>query len=35
VMCPVPAAILNAISDATGKRFASLPVTADTIKAAL
>ena len=35
VMCPVPAAILNAISDATGKRFASLPVMADTIKAAL
>jgi CO/xanthine dehydrogenase Mo-binding subunit len=35
VMCPVPAAILNAISDATGKRFASLPVTADAIKAAL
>ncbi len=35
VMCPVPAAILNAISDATGKRFVSLPVTADTIKAAL
>ncbi|MGD9921453.1 MAG: xanthine dehydrogenase family protein molybdopterin-binding subunit [Pseudorhodoplanes sp.] len=35
VMCPVPAAILNAISDATGKRFATLPVTADTIKAAL
>ena len=35
VMCPVPAAILNAISDATGKRFVRLPVTADTIKAAL
>ncbi len=35
VMCPVPAAILNAISDATGKRFSRLPVTADTIKAAL
>jgi CO/xanthine dehydrogenase Mo-binding subunit len=34
VMCPVPAAILNAISDATGKRFATLPVTADMIKAA-
>jgi CO/xanthine dehydrogenase Mo-binding subunit len=35
VMCPVPAATLNAISDATGKRFKSLPVTADMIKAAL
>jgi CO/xanthine dehydrogenase Mo-binding subunit len=34
VMCPVPAAVLNAVSDATGKRFASLPVTADMIKAA-
>jgi CO/xanthine dehydrogenase Mo-binding subunit len=35
VMCPVPAAVLNAISDATGKRFATLPVTSDMIKAAL
>ena len=35
VMIPVVPAILNAISDATGKRFNTLPVTADQIKAAL
>ena len=35
VMIPVAPAILNAIADATGKRFDALPVTADQIKAAL
>ena len=35
VMFPVAPAILNAISDATGKRFTTLPVTPDMIKAAL
>ena len=35
VMIPVVPAILNAIADATGKRFYALPVTAEKIKAAL
>ena len=35
VMIPVVPALLNAIADATGKRFDALPVTADQIKAAL
>jgi CO/xanthine dehydrogenase Mo-binding subunit len=35
VMIPVAPAILNAIADATGKRFYELPVTADKIRAAL
>jgi CO/xanthine dehydrogenase Mo-binding subunit len=35
VMIPVAPAILNALADATGKRFKALPVTADMIKAAL
>ncbi len=35
VMLPVVPAILNAIHDATGKRFATLPVTRDTIRRAL
>ena len=34
-MIPVAPAILNAIADATGKRFDALPVTAEKIKAAL
>ena len=35
VSIPVAPAILNAIADATGKRFDALPVTPDKIKAAL
>ena len=35
VSIPVAPAILNAIADATGKQFDALPVTAETIKAAL
>jgi CO/xanthine dehydrogenase Mo-binding subunit len=35
VMIPVAPAILNAIADATGKRFYELPVTADNLMAAL
>jgi CO/xanthine dehydrogenase Mo-binding subunit len=35
VMIPVAPAILNAIADATGKRFNALPVTAEKLKAAL
>ena len=35
VMIPVAPALLNAIADATGMRFRSLPVTEDQIKAAL
>jgi CO/xanthine dehydrogenase Mo-binding subunit len=35
VMIPVAPALLNAIADATGKRFYELPVTAEKIRAAL
>jgi CO/xanthine dehydrogenase Mo-binding subunit len=35
VMIPVAPAILNAIADATGKRFHELPVTAENLMAAL
>ncbi len=35
VSIPVAPAILNAIADATGKRFYALPMTAATIKAAM
>ena len=35
VLVPVAAALLNAIHDATGHRFESLPVTQAMIKAAL
>jgi CO/xanthine dehydrogenase Mo-binding subunit len=35
VMVPVVPAILNAIFDATGRRFASLPVTQSILKGAL
>lgn len=35
VMCPIPAAILNAIAMATGHRFTKLPVTQKSIKEAL
>jgi CO/xanthine dehydrogenase Mo-binding subunit len=34
-MIPGPAALLNAIFDATGKRFQSLPVTEKMLKEAL
>jgi CO/xanthine dehydrogenase Mo-binding subunit len=34
-MIPVVAALLNAIFDATGHRFPSLPVTPDMLKEAL
>ena len=35
VMIPVVAALLNAIFDATGQRFQSLPVTEEMLKGAL
>jgi CO/xanthine dehydrogenase Mo-binding subunit len=35
VMIPVVSALLNAIFDATGHRFRSLPVTQDILKRAL
>jgi CO/xanthine dehydrogenase Mo-binding subunit len=35
VMIPVVAALLNAIFDATGRRFQSLPVTPNMLKGAL
>jgi CO/xanthine dehydrogenase Mo-binding subunit len=35
VMIPVVAALLNAICDATGRRFHSLPVTSSMLKGAL
>jgi CO/xanthine dehydrogenase Mo-binding subunit len=35
VMIPVVPALLNAIADATGRRFQSLPVTQDMLKGAL
>ena len=35
VMIPVVPALLNAIFDATGRRFQSLPVTQDMLKGAL
>jgi CO/xanthine dehydrogenase Mo-binding subunit len=35
VMIPVAPAILNAIAEATGRRFYELPVTAEKIRAAL
>jgi len=31
----VPAAVANAIADATGTRVADLPITAETLRAAL
>lgn len=34
-MIPVVPALLNAINDATGHRFQSLPVTADMLKGVL
>jgi CO/xanthine dehydrogenase Mo-binding subunit len=35
VLNPIPSAIANAIADATGKRFNSLPITPEVIKAAI
>jgi CO/xanthine dehydrogenase Mo-binding subunit len=35
VMIPVVAALINAISDATGHRFRALPVTQEMIKGVL
>jgi CO/xanthine dehydrogenase Mo-binding subunit len=35
VLCPVPAAIANAIADATGHRFRSLPITSDQVREVL
>jgi CO/xanthine dehydrogenase Mo-binding subunit len=35
VMIPVVPALLNAIYDATGRRFQALPVTQDMLKGAL
>ena len=35
VLNPIPAAIANALADATGKRFYSLPLTPELIKATL
>jgi CO/xanthine dehydrogenase Mo-binding subunit len=34
-MCPVPPAIANAVAHATGKRLYTLPITPDTVRAAL
>lgn len=35
VLCPIAPAIANAIADATGHRFRTLPITAETIREAL
>ena len=34
-LCPIAPAIANAVTDATGHRFRSLPITAEQIKTAL